>query len=175
MLTSNQQSVINSITSNFKLLNSKFTETSPNALARNIMRELNAFDDEVSEFKTMTEAYEIANNALFADLCNQVKELTDSLGLNFRYNSGCLTDERYTSTREFKIIFPHFKDNTRSISEVTIEFYVKSITARINNISGLRRSGFAYELKYNEIEVTDTNLFDVISEQIINTFKRYKK
>lgn len=175
MITSTQQSVINSITSNFESFNSKFTDTSPNALARKIMGELKAFDDEVSEFKTMTEAYEIANNALFADLCSQVKELTDSLGLNFKYSNGSLTNGAYTSTRDFKIIFPQFKDNTVSDGEVSIDFYVKSIHANIKRIQGLSKPGFAYELQYHHIDVTDSNLFDVISEQIINTFKRYKK
>jgi hypothetical protein len=176
MITSTQQSVINSITSNFESLNSKFADTSPNALARKIMEEIKSFDDEVSDFKAMTEAYEIANNALFADLCSQVKELTDSLGLKFTYDNGFFLYERYTNIREFKIIFPQFKDNTVSNGEVSISFYVKSILASINNISGLSRSGFVYELQYkNYIHVNDNNIFDVISNQIINTFKIYKK
>jgi hypothetical protein len=177
MITQNQQSVIDSITSNFELLNSKFTEKSTNALARKIMGEINAFDNEVSDFKASTEAYEIANNALFADLCSQVRELTDSLDLKFSHNEGCLTDGIYTCTRSFEIIFPQFYDNNRSSGKVSIDFYVKSKESYITNsyIKGLKSSGFTYESKYRSIEVNESNIFDVISEQIISTFKRYKK
>ena len=177
MITQNQQSVIDSITSNFELLNSKFTEKSTNALARKIMGEINAFDNEVSDFKASTEAYEIANNALFSDLCSQVRELTDSLDLKF--SQGCSENYgyNYTPFRSFKIIFPQFYDNTRSSGEVSIDFYVKSKESYITNsyIKGLKSSGFTYELQYRSIEVNESNLFDIISEQIISTFKRYKK
>ena len=177
MITQNQQSVIDSITSNFELLNSKFTEKSTNALARKIMGEINAFDNEVSDFKASTEAYEIANNALFADLCSQVRELTDSLDLEFSQYNGCSENYGYTPTRSFKIIFPQFYNNNRLSGEVSIDFYVKSKESYITNsyIKGLDNSGFTYESQYRSIEVNESNLFDIISEQIISTFKRYKK
>jgi hypothetical protein len=177
MVTRNQQLVIDSITSNFESLNSKLTEKSPNALARKIMGQINAFDDAVSDFKANTEAYEIANNALFFDLCSQVRELTDSLELEFSHYNGCSEDYGYTPIRSFKILFPKFYNNTISSGEVSIYFYVKSKELYFsNNIKGLDNSGFTYELNYNRsTEVNECNLFDVISEQIINTFKRYKK
>jgi hypothetical protein len=176
MITKNQQLVINSITSNFELLNSKFTETSTNAIALRIMEELNAFNKEALDLKANTEAYEIANNTLFEDLCNKVEELTSSLDLKFRRDDGHINDGEYTEVRQFDIIFPQFKDNSRASGEVSIGFYIKSFPARINsNIKGLFKSGFTYDLKHKKTEVTEHNLFDVISEEIIQTYKNFKK
>lgn len=174
MITKTQQHIIDSITNEFERINN--IQSGPiSQLAQRIKGEISEYDSNQDEFRFQTETYELANTHLFEDICLQIEDLCNELGLEFKSEADKVTRYGYTSHRSVEIVFPNLFDNTRAYGKVSIRLSVTPLSTKEYGIYGLEDIGLEFQQYSHSPKICQNKVLEFIAEEIIETHKRYSK
>ena len=173
MITKTQQHIIDSITIEFERIN-KIESKPMSKLAQQIKGEIAEYDSKQDDFRVQTKSYELANKNLFEDICLQIEDLCNGLGLELEtYVDGKI--DGYTHIRTIRIHFPHFVDPTIASGDVYFTIYVNPFRTNRYGISGLERVGLYYQEGLQKPVYYQNNVLDFIAEKIVKIHKQYSK
>jgi len=167
MITNNQKLIIDQITSEFEKMN-KQSKTTENKYSDMILKELNAYKAEMDIKKLDTKAFDVANQQLFSDFVEEVKDMIAPLGDGYEVKS------ILSQTNEYCNFIHDYKLRLSTPFGEYINIIAFTHNRRCENYKYfLEKSGLIFRLEGTESRDTKENILSKLAVEIIKLNKKH--